>query len=207
MVEVCAEHPDPSHDILHVQRVVKIAKRLAVQEKADLNVVIPAAYLHDCVYISKADSRRTQASRISADKALDLLKSWDYSSDYFPAIHHAISAHSFSSGIRAETLEAQVVQDADRLDAMGAVGIFRCFALSGLARRPFYELEDPFCKTREPNDQSNTLDHFFTKLLHLQKRLNTVSAQTEGESRVRTMMAYLKSLEQEIDSLSPSNKF
>lgn len=207
MLSICEQHPDPSHDILHVKRTVSIAKRIAVQENANLNVVIPASYLHDCVYISKTDDRRTQASRISADKAIELLEGWSYSSDYFPAIHHAIAAHSFSSGIKAETLEAQVVQDADRLDAMGAVGIFRCFAFSGISKRPFYHSDDPFCKTRQPNDQTNTLDHFFTKLLHLQKRLNTATAKIEGERRVNTMKAFLNSLEYEIDSSTPSSKF
>ena len=198
MLEVCAENPDPSHDILHVKRVVETAKKLALLEKADLNVVIPAAYLHDCVSIAKTDARRILASRISAEKAIQLLKSWGYPEEHFPGIRHAIEAHSFSSGIQSESLEAKIVQDADRLDAMGAVGIFRCFAMSGQLRRPLCEFNDPFCKTRQPDDQTNTLDHFFTKLLHLQKKLNTESAKIKGESRARAMKAFLESLEREI---------
>src|ERR1017187_3954154 len=131
MSNLCDENPDPSHDILHVKRVVAIAKKLSLEENANLEVVVPAAYLHDCVYISKTDQRRSQASRISADRAIELLKDWKYSEELFPAIHHAISAHSFSANIPPETIEAQVVQDADRIDAMGAIGIFRCFAFSG----------------------------------------------------------------------------
>src|SRR3712207_5350600 len=94
MSEVCKENQDPSHDLLHVKRVVQIAKKLAVQENANLEIVVPASYLHDCVYISKTDQRRPQASRISADRALELLKSWDYPNEFLPAIHHAISALS-----------------------------------------------------------------------------------------------------------------
>lgn len=198
MQKVCERNPDPSHDILHVKRVVGLAKKLAVLEKADLNVVIPAAYLHDCVYISKMDSRRSKASQISADKASELLGEWNYPEEYISAIHHAISAHSFSANIPTKTIEAKVVQDADRLDAMGAVGIFRCFAFSGLALRPLYFAEDPFCEKRKPNDETNTLDHFFTKLLHLQEKLNTASAKVEGEKRLSTMNNYLADLKIEL---------
>lgn len=198
MIGVCAEHPDPSHDILHVQRVVGLAKKLAAKEGADLSVVIPASYLHDCVYISKTDERRSMASRISADKAMELLSEWNYPEKFHAAIHHAIAAHSFSAKIQTESIEAQVVQDADRLDAMGAVGIFRCFAFSGLAKRPLYFPEDPFCDARKPDDQTNTLDHFFTKLLHLHSKLNTASAKIEGEKRLEVMRRFLKDLRTEL---------
>lgn len=198
MVLVCELNPDPSHDIFHVERVVALAKKLAYEEGANLNIVVPAAYLHDCVYISKTDSRRSEASRLSAEKAVELLSQWAYPEEYYPSIQHAIAAHSFSAKIKPETIEAQIVQDADRLDAMGATGIFRCFAFSGLARRPLYFTPDPFCKSRAPDDQTNTLDHFFTKLLHLHDKLNTASAKAEGAKRLHTMKLFLESLEREL---------
>ncbi len=198
MSDVCDANPDPSHDILHVQRVVSLAKLLAKKESANLNVVVPAAYLHDCVYISKSDNRRQQASRLSADKAIELLQEWKYPSEFLASIHHAVAAHSFSANIPVESLEAKIVQDADRLDAMGAIGIFRCFAFSGLAKRPLYSSEDPFCNVRMPNDNTNTLDHFFVKLLKLQEKLNTSSAKIEGAKRLDSMKQYLSSLEDEI---------
>ena len=198
MRQLCDENPDPSHDILHVQRVVQLAKKLAQLEKADLNVVVPAAYLHDCVYISKTDSRRKMASQISADKAVELLKEWGYPSQYFTAIHHAVLTHSFSANKKAETIEAQVVQDADRLDAIGAIGLFRCFAFSGLAKRPLYQTDDPFCEKREPQDQKQTLDHFYTKLLGLNSKLNTASALIEGEIRSQVLRRYIEDLKREL---------
>lgn len=198
MKQICDENPDPSHDIYHVERVVSLAKKLAQEENAKLEVIVPAAYLHDCVYISKADARRTQASRISADRAMELLTEWQYPAEYLPAIHHAIAAHSFSAKIPTETLEAKVVQDADRLDGMGAVGIFRCFAFSGLARRQLYWPEDPFCEERAPDDSTNTLDHFYAKLLRLHEALNTKAAKSEGQKRLQTMQTYLQSLKAEL---------
>lgn len=66
---------------------------------------------------------------------------------------HAIEAHSFSAGIKPETIEAKIVQDADRLDALGAIGIARCFTVGGQLERPVYNSDDPFCETRKPDDQ------------------------------------------------------
>lgn len=198
LCQVCENHPDPSHDILHVRRVVESAKWLATAEGADLAVVVPAAYLHDCVWISKADSRRSLASRISAEKAGELLRSWHYPEEYIPPVMHAIAAHSFSGRIFPETLEARVVQDADRLDAMGAIGLFRCFAFSGLALRPCYHFVDPFCESRSPDDKTNTLDHFFIKLLKLAEGLNTESARREGQKRMEVLERFVSDLKREV---------
>jgi uncharacterized protein len=198
MAAVCEKNPDPTHDLLHVKRVVKVAKKLAQAENANLSVVVPAAYLHDCVYIAKTDARRNQASRLSADKSIEVLRDWNYPEKYFFQIHHAILAHSFSAGVVPETLEAKIVQDADRLDAIGAVGIMRCFGLSGLSLRPFYNDNDPFCTHRQANDQLNSLDHFFVKLLKLSEQLNTQAAKQEAVARVSTMQGFLRDLEAEI---------
>lgn len=199
MLNLCSANPDSSHDILHVQRVVSLAKKLACEEEADLNVVVPAAYLHDCVYICKTDNRRKFASKISADKAVELLREWKYPEQFMEDIHHAILAHSFSAQIKANSIEAQVVQDADRLDAMGAIGIFRCFAFAGISRRPFYSELDPFGQKRDFDDSQNTLDHFYTKLLKLHSLLNTESAKKEGIKRQQTMNNYLEQLKFELD--------
>lgn len=198
MEEVCNQNPDPSHDLLHVKRVTELARELAERENADLNVVIPAASLHDCVYISKADPRRKMASRLSADKAVSLLMEWGYPQQYMEAIHHAVAAHSFSANIEALTLEAKIVQDADRLDAIGAIGIARCFAFSGLSNRPFYNEQDPFCSERELDDSTNSLDHFYVKLLKISETLHTRSAKLEADKRYATMQSFLSGLKEEL---------
>lgn len=121
---------DLAHDLNHVFRVVKIAKKLSAIEDAKLEVVIPAAYLHDCFSFPKNHPNRAESSSIAADKARDFLDSIGYPTEYHDAIQHAIVAHSFSANIKPETLEAQIVQDADRLDALGTVGIARCIQVS-----------------------------------------------------------------------------
>ena len=189
---------DPAHDFLHLQRVVRMAKILCQGEGANWAVVMPAAWLHDFVVIPKDDLRRSQASKISAVSALEYLKKIQYPESHFPQIRHAIEAHSFSAGIEACSLEAQVVQDADRLDALGAIGIARCFATAGLLKREFYESKDPFCKIRPTNDKKYTLDHFYQKLFPMAKDLKTATGRKEADRRIQTMKIFIEALTQEL---------
>ena len=117
-----AEQPgaDPGHGPAHLERVVATALRLAAEEGARLEVVLPAAWLHDCVHVAKDSPDRARASRLAADHALRFLESAGYPAPLLPDIRHAIEAHSYSAGIAPRTIEAKVVQDADRLDALGA---------------------------------------------------------------------------------------
>lgn len=189
---------DLAHDMNHVFRVVKTARALCDSEGARIEVVLPAAYLHDCFSFPKNHSDRAKSSFIAAEKAIEFLASIDYPAEYFEAIHHAVVAHSFSANIKPETLEAQIVQDADRLDALGAIGIARCIQVSSSLGVSLYDAEDPFSANRELNDRQYTLDHFYTKLFKLKDTMNTVSAKTEAEKRTVFMKAYLKQLGEEI---------
>lgn len=160
MFDLCQQHPDPSHDILHVERVVALTRKMTSELKADPNISIPAAYLHDAVYILKSDPRRSQASKLSADKAVELLQELNYPAQYLAAM--------------------------------------RCFAFSGLSKRDLYSKEDPFCKSRQPDDKDNSLDHFYVKLFRLTERLNTDWAKQEALKRVETMKHLIASLEREL---------
>lgn len=191
---------DIAHDELHTLRVVTTARRLALAENADLDVVIPAAWLHDCVWIAKDDPRRSIASRLSATAAGEFLKSLNFPREKISAIEHAIAAHSFSAAIQCETLEAKVVQDADRLDGLGAVGVSRCFATAGMLARKFYESSDPFCVTRQPEDKVFTIDHFYQKLFRTAETLQTLSGQKEGRRRADFMRLFLNVMQHEVAS-------
>ena len=188
---------DPSHDILHIRRVVKAASNLAKEEGADVNIVMPAAYFHDFVNVPKDDPRRKLASTLSAESAAEYLASAGYPEKYLDGIRHAIAAHSFSAGITPETVEAKVVQDADRLDALGAVGIARCFSTSALLGRPYYHEGDMLAENRAPDDRNFAIDHFFVKLFKVAEMLQTKSAREEGARRVVFMREYLKQLQSE----------
>ncbi|MBT8242244.1 MAG: phosphohydrolase, partial [Nitrosopumilus sp.] len=92
----------------------------------------------------------------------------------------------------------KILQDADRLDALGAIGIARVFATGGSLKRPFYNTDDPFCKTRKPDDKIWTVDHFYQKLLKLESTMNTKSGKIEATKRTRVLRGFLKQLKQEL---------
>lgn len=183
---------DPSHDMLHIRRVVHMALKLAGEEGADTAVVLPAAWFHDCVIVAKDDPRRGMASRLSADAALLHLREMGYPEAYYPAIHHAIAAHSYSAAIKPETSEARVVQDADRLDGLGAIGIARCFTVGALLGRPYYAEGDILARRRTADDSAGTIDHFFVKLFKTAETLQTASGRAEGARRAAFMREYLQ---------------
>lgn len=189
---------DAAHDLQHVLRVAKTAKALAQEEAAQMQVVLPAAYLHDCVSLPKNHPERSLSSRYAADKAIGFLREIGYPSTYFDGIHHAILTHSFSADIPPQTLEAKIVQDADRLDALGAIGVARCIQVSTALGTGLYSVDDPICRRRVPNDKHFAVDHFYTKLFKLKDKMHTRSAIKHAEQRVAFMENFLAQLEQEV---------
>ncbi|MDB6113967.1 MAG: hypothetical protein JWQ62_912 [Lacunisphaera sp.] len=196
--KLAAARGDAAHDLAHVERVVANARRLAAAEGARLEVVLPAAWLHDCVTVPKDSPQRAAASRLAATQALRWLAEWDYPAPWWPEIAHAIAAHSFTAGIAPDTIEAKVVQDADRLDAIGATGLARCLMLGGALGRPLYAAEDPFCEKRAPDDRVATVDHFYTKLLKLEGTMQTESGRREARVRTEFLREFLEQLKREI---------
>ncbi|WP_406734405.1 HD domain-containing protein [Vibrio scophthalmi] len=189
---------DQAHDIHHILRVVKTAKQLCQGEGAQIEVVLPAAYLHDCVSLAKNHPDRSQSSQLAAEKALSFLRTIDYPQTYLPLIHHAIVAHSYSANIIPTTMEAQIVQDADRLDALGAIGIARCLQVSCELGVDLYHPDDPFCLQRAADDRRFAIDHFYLKLFKLADSMNTESARAEAQTRTQFMRDYLAQLSKEV---------
>jgi len=189
---------DPAHDFEHIMRVYKNAEKIGKKEKANMKLVRASVLLHDIISYQKSDKRSKNASTESALQAAKILRKYGYDAHEIGIITQAIREHSFSKGIIPSTLEGKVLQDADRLDAIGAVGIARTFAVGGAEKRSFYSKDDPFCHTRTPNDQVWTLDHFYKKLLLLEKKMNTKTAKKEARSRTIMMKRFLSDLKKEI---------
>lgn len=190
---------DKAHDVAHVRRVVANAMRLASREGAHLEVVIPAAWLHDLISGQKTSSERISASRKSAAMALAFLRKTGYPEELLPEIQHAIEAHSFSAGIQPTTIEAKVVQDADRLDALGAIGVARCFLTStNLTGQKLYDEDDPFALHRDLDDSTYALDHFKKKLLVIATELKTETGREEGIRRAEFLQFFLSQFNQEL---------
>jgi uncharacterized protein len=189
---------DPAHGLVHLERVAATALALAAAEGARAEIVLPAAWLHDCVHVPKDSPQRGAASRLAAEEAVRFLTAAGYETALMPDIRHAIEAHSFSAGIAPATLEARVVQDADRLDALGAIGIARCIGVGATLGRPLYSPDDPFCEARAPDEQGASVDHFYAKLLTLAGTMQTAAGRREAARRTAFLEAFLAELRTEI---------
>ncbi|MFO0940509.1 MAG: HD domain-containing protein [Pirellulales bacterium] len=189
---------DSGHGIDHVRRVVTNATSIAQQENAKLQIVVPAAWLHDCVFVPKNSPDRSRASQLAADSAGKFLSSIHFPAELIQPIQHSIAAHSFSAGIACQTLEACVVQDADRLEAVGAIGIARCLMTGGAMKQRLYHPDDPFPIERTPADTLQSIDHFFAKLLKLEKTMKTTAGRQLALERTQFMSDFLFQLADEL---------
>ena len=191
---------DPAHGWEHIERVYRLAVYIAEQENADIFIVGMAALMHDIGHLSTDTS--LHHADLSMSMAGELLLSYGISAATREAILHAIEAHSFSLGIEPHTLEAQVVRDADRLDALGAIGILR-WAITGAVRRTgetqIYHPDDPFAEWHALDDRRYMLDHFFTKLLKLEGTIATQSGRALARERTAFMRVYLDALRKELE--------
>ena len=189
---------DPAHDFEHVMRVYNNAKKIVKKDKANQKLVLSAVLLHDIVSYPKSSKRSKFSSIDSAKKSKIILKKYGFSKEEIIIISDAIVEHSFSQNMVPQTLEGKILQDADRLDALGAIGIARVFATSGSLNRPFYNIDDPFCNKRNPDDNLWAIDHFFNKLLKLESMMNTESGKIEAKKRTKVLQTFLKQLKNEV---------
>jgi uncharacterized protein len=167
------------HDWHHVQRVRAMAKSLAQQVGADLFIVEIAALLHDV-----DDPKLT--GNPNATGVVDFLKVENQTNVFIDRIVDIITTLSFTSsqnGKREKTLEGQVVQDADRLDAIGAIGIARAFAFGGSRHRLLYNGD---------NNDDSSLAHFYQKLIKLPALMNTVTARRIANHRLSFLHRFLR---------------
>ncbi|MGX9868900.1 phosphohydrolase [Enterobacter mori] len=166
---------DAAHDISHFRRVWMTAQKIMPHHHADPLVVMTACYFHDIVSLPKNHPERSQSSRLAARKTRDVLQRDfpDFPPERYASVEHAIEAHSFSAGIAPQSPEAKIVQDADRLEALGAIGLARVFAVSGALGVALFDARDPFADSRDVDDKAFALDHFQTKLLRLPETMQT----------------------------------
>ncbi len=190
---------DPSHDFEHILRVLSNAENIAQEENADMDILLPAVLFHDVINYPKCDPRAKYAPDESAELAEEILESVeDYPKGKIPKVIYAIFVCSFNKEIIPTELEAKILQDADGLEATGAISIMRTFSSTGQMKRPFYNLEDPFCKNREPNPKEYALDLFYERLLKIKERCHTKRAKEIAERRTHFLLEFLKEFELEL---------
>ena len=185
---------DGSHDAAHLIRVWKNAARIHAEEGGDARPLAAAVLLHDCVSVEKNSPLRTEASRLAAEKATGILQGLGWDAADTAAVAHAILTHSFSANIPPETLEAKILQDADRLDAIGMVGAARCFYIAGRMGSGLYDPLDPLAEARPLDDKAFAIDHFETKLFRMADGFKTEAGRRlamEREQRLRDVLAMM----------------
>jgi uncharacterized protein len=189
---------DGSHDAAHLLRVWKNALRIHGSEGGDLRILAAAVLLHDCVSVEKNSPLRGQASRLAAEKAFELLDELGWRTGEITAVAHAILTHSFSANIPPESLEAKILQDADRLDAIGMIGAARCFYIAGRMGSGLYDPLDPLAEDRPLDDKAYAIDHFETKLFKLTDGFQTAAGRALARQRQERLRAVLGMLIEEI---------
>jgi len=197
------ESDTTGHDWHHIQRVVDIALYIQSKEGGDREIVELAALLHDI------SDHKLNGGKLNhgGEVATQILGELGFPSDKTAKVATIVDAVSFKgAGVadKIDSLEGQIVQDADRLDAIGAIGIARAFAYGGHKNRPIYlhekapEMHDSF--ENYANAKSHTINHFYEKLLLLKDRLHTASAKKIGQQRHDFMEKYLEQFYNEWNS-------
>jgi uncharacterized protein len=189
--------PDQGHDIHHFLRVALWTVKLG-GNKLDPREAIAAALLHDIVQIEKNSPLRREASRLCAEEAERVLPRYGFTPEQTTRIRDAVRCHSFSRGELPATDLGKALQDADRLEALGAIGIFRLVSTGARMGSAYFHPADPWAKSRELDDKAYSTDHFFTKLLKLPDSMLTPEGRAEASSRARVMRDFVQSLGQEL---------
>lgn len=189
---------DGSHDIAHILRVFRNAMRIAAAEGADGRVLAAAVLLHDCVAVEKNSPLRSQASRLAAEKAAGILSDLGWSAADIEAVAHAITTHSFSADMQPQTHEAKILQDADRLDAIGAIGAARCFYIGGRMNSGLHDVADPKGEARALDDKRFAIDHFPIKLFKLADGFQTETGRALAAERHARLVAFYNDFLEEI---------
>lgn len=222
---------DPSHDWMHVERVYRNAMHIAEQERTlsnnnfDLEVVQLAALFHDLVDFKYDHDAGKSLDEVAHDRLADFFRNFPtFPGAKIEHVHYIIMNISWRKELEAEqmgitqklTTELKIVRDADRLDAIGAIGVGRCFAFSGHKRRPFYEshqsLEGMMGQTMENGEmisyekynqqavrnEGGTLGHFYEKLFFIAERMQTETGKQLAHERHEFMKTFVKQFYNEI---------
>ena len=205
LVEARLPAGELAHDREHIARVYTWALRLAGEGGADADLAGATALVHDLVFVPKDSADRAQGGARSAAAAPALLAAAGYGAAEAEQVAAAVATSSWSRGLAPTSALGVVLQDADRLDALGAIGLLRsaaCAQFMSRADRPgrFYDPGDPFAESgRALDDRLQAIDHCYAKLLRLAAGLRLPCARAEGLRRHATIVAFLAALRGELD--------
>lgn len=193
-----ANDEDGAHDLSHIVRVWRNAKSIQGKEGGDLETLVAAVLLHDCVAVAKDSPLRSKASLLAANESRVRLAALGWDPARIDTVAEAIESHSFSAGVAPTSVEGRILQDADRLDAIGLSGIARCFYTAGRLGSRLYDFADPEGISRPLDDGRNALDHFPKKLLTLVGSFKTSTGQELAKERHRRVLEFYRDMLAEV---------
>lgn len=188
---------DPGHDLHHALRVASWTLRLG-EGALEPRLCLAAALLHDVVNLPKDSPERARASELSADFARQCLPRHGFSPHEVELVAEAIRDHSFSRGATPLSPLGKALQDADRLEALGALGLMRCISTGVRMGARYFHPDDPWAEQRPLDDRSWSVDHLFTKLLSLPGTMQTEAGRREAERRARFLRSFIEALASEL---------
>lgn len=194
---------DPGHDLAHCLRVALWTIELGAPLGVDAREAVAAALLHDIVNVPKDHPDRHRASERCAEVARAELPGYGFDAAAVTRIAEAIRDHSFSRGAIPEGALGKALQDADRLEAVGALGLFRCVSTGVRMGARYFHDADPWARERELDDRAYSVDHFFKKLLGLPATMLTEAGRAEGRRRAAFLEVTLDALASELGAPRP----
>ncbi|MCB9730657.1 MAG: HD domain-containing protein [Deltaproteobacteria bacterium] len=195
---------DPGHDLAHALRVALWTVRLG-GARVDPREAVAAALLHDIVNLPKDSPERARASELSADEARRLLPPLGFDAEATERVARAVLDHSFSRGATPDHPLGRALQDADRLEAVGAIGIMRTISTGTRMGARYFHDDDPFAVRRSLDDRAFSIDHFRAKLLGLAETMLTDEGRAEARRRSRLMLDFLDGLAGELGVPLPAS--
>ncbi|MCF8484623.1 MAG: HD domain-containing protein [Rhodobacteraceae bacterium] len=191
---------DGAHDFGHLNRVWATCRIIMLDEgPVDAEALRLAVIFHDAINLPKNAPNRSQASVLSADHAAQWLAAKGWNASRIAIVAHAIEAHSFSAGIVPQSGEARILQDADRLEALGAIGLARMFAVAGQMGGQLFDPADPMALHRPLDDKAFALDHLETKLFPIAQTMQTQTGRAIAAERAEWMASFRTRLLSEIE--------
>lgn len=198
ITQVLQTKTDPSHDFQHILRVTNMAEIIGKKEKADMDILIPAALFHDIIVYKKNSNKSKKETLESAQKASKILRKITlFPKNKIEKVALCIEQCSFSKDTKPELLETKILQDADRLEACGAISIMRTFSSGGQMNISFYNPEDPFCEKKSEEFKSD-LDLFYRRLLIVSERMHTKYAKKIAHRRTIFLKKFLAEFHKEL---------
>lgn len=201
-LEIAMQHyplSDPSHDIGHIMRVVANAKLIQSKEGWDLDIILPAAYFHDIVNYPKHSELAPLSTKHSAELAKKLLEEFEwYDTQKIQGVMYAIEHCSFTKKLDHDTLESQILQDADLLESLGAISLMRTCASSWVMQRPLIDMQDPFAQHRQLDPKISALDLIPYRLLKVKERMLTDTGKRLAEDRHEFLWYFLNQVRKEL---------